>query len=208
MIELIHDPFDLWDGDRSVLVNSHHTRKQAYKIVDEKLRGQSGQAPSRLVVLVTTPYWRQFRGAYKGIQRVCFNEITPSRELASRLGRPPPAWLNDELIHALQLHVSARSMCAHESWAKWVLGSIFPENEGLSYEDWVRSAYSCEYFKEELPEEVMASDTPIRMVQHEGRQVLVDLSPIQEQLETNADSAADLQKLLGAAGVTFMSKRN
>jgi len=151
MIELVHDPFSLWDGDQALVVDSPKTRQQAFQDIDERLLAGSKE----LQVLIATPYWKQFKSSYRGFVGVGFKEVTPSSVLHERLRRKPPSWLKDDFIHAWRLDVNDRMMVANESWPKWVLESIFPENGSASYENWFRAAYNCVPFKKALPEELM-----------------------------------------------------
>jgi hypothetical protein len=152
MIELIHDPFCLWNGDRVLLVDSPKTRQLAFQTIDERLRAGS----EGLQILISTPYWKQFKSAYRDFKNVALKEITPTSMLSDRLHQNPPSWLKDEFIHAWGLTTNGRVLAANESWPKWIIESVFPGNGCSSYADWFRAAYSCKHFKEVLPFELMS----------------------------------------------------
>ena len=83
MIELIHDPFSLWGGARELLVDSPMTRQHAFQSIDKRLVAGSEDVQ----ILIATPYWKQFKSAYRGVGGVALQEITPSSVLHQRLRR-------------------------------------------------------------------------------------------------------------------------
>ena len=154
MIELIHDPFSLRRNDKIIFVNSPITRKETYETIDMSLR-EKGEENFTLRFIIDSPYWRQFKSAYKELPHVSLKEITPSSVLFERVKRKVPVWLTDQLIHDLNLNTNERIMSMNESWSKWIVESFFLEFNCNNYEDWVRSAYNCKTFKNPLPLEIL-----------------------------------------------------
>ncbi len=96
-VTLVVDPFGIWT-ESAQPVRDVQEELRAFREIEELLRRDDGfETITPKTFLIHSQCWGHFQ-SYRGVAGVAFHELTPRRELASRLGSKPPDWLSDQQI--------------------------------------------------------------------------------------------------------------
>ena len=145
-VTLVLDPFGIWSQPAQA-VRDVQDELQAFRHIEELLcRDERFETVTPKTFLVHSQCWGHFQ-SYRAVRGVAFHEVTPRRELASRLRSMTPDWLTDQQIldwGLLERPISSNAE-PHAEWPAVIVEWLAPGLTGANdLADWLSRVASSD----------------------------------------------------------------